>query len=775
MQGTFDPYREWLGIEEERRPVNAYRLLGVAEFESDVNAILAAADARLEKIGHRSGEHGMLARMLRDEVRAARSMLIHSEHKTEYDRKLEQSLGKARYFYRQGDVVYGPMTSGQLRDVAASGRLRPTDQVRKGTAPWRRAAEMKGLQLAPVVEDDIPTPCPTFDTPATFVPPTVAAVPPPPPAPPAVEDVFADLALPSVTSSPRRDSSLPPGFRTFLQILIGALIAIGVYFTPPMQRFMHALQLLLQQEQRQKQLESMPPARPEQPHALPRPEKLPVRKQPRTRQRDKDQPLASFNLPDIIARAEPAVVRLSVATDLKGNIGSGFFISDDGLCVTNAHVLRGARSVKATYSDGRVCEATGFLLVVPANDIALLRFPEKPAGVLQLSGRQVLKGENIVAIGAPNGFDFSASNGIVSALRRMRVKSVPGGLSVIQHDAALSPGSSGGPLLDGQAELIGVNTWTIESGQNLNFAISVSVLAPIAETAAGLPPRPLSDLPTITGRELEEDDTGDSAANDRRRIGVEPKPWKLVLPNGREITPRLFEFSIARLREMFPADAQQKGDNDKSDPKSRASTKATLNYDRGGIRAMLSYSGRSLDGAAAIFREDGQPYIVTNYKNGELDGVLQIFDKDGPRLAWQEYKRDRKDGINCLFRDNRPVFIQSVSAGRPDGHFLVKFVNGDARLVPGVVEPELASNYSKELNELDGQVQETERDVKRAFTLWGRKQEDEKRQANRKQIAPLQRAQMLESIRQQELAEAAANDALWRAIMNANVPYRPAR
>jgi serine protease Do len=156
--------------------------------------------------------------------------------------------------------------------------------------------------------------------------------------------------------------------------------------------------------------------------------------------------------------------------------GSGFIISSDGLILTNAHVVRDAKQVTVKLSDRREFSAQ-VLGSDPATDIAVLKVDAKGLPTVQLGDpKQVQVGDYVLAIGAPYGFEQTATQGIVSAKGR----SLPGDSVVpfIQTDAAVNPGNSGGPLFDASGRVVGVNAQIYsQSGgfQGLAFSIPVDV------------------------------------------------------------------------------------------------------------------------------------------------------------------------------------------------------------------------------------------------------------------------------------------------------------
>jgi serine protease Do len=162
--------------------------------------------------------------------------------------------------------------------------------------------------------------------------------------------------------------------------------------------------------------------------------------------------------------------------------GSGFIISEDGLILTNAHVVRDAKDVTVKLSDRR--EYTAKVLGSdPVTDVAVLRIDAKGLPVVRLGDpKQLAVGDPVLAIGAPFGFEQTATQGIVSAKGR----SLPGDAVVpfIQTDAAVNPGNSGGPLFSGNGEVIGINAqiYSQTGGyQGLAFAIPIDVALKIKD------------------------------------------------------------------------------------------------------------------------------------------------------------------------------------------------------------------------------------------------------------------------------------------------------
>ncbi|MHB8734792.1 MAG: S1C family serine protease [Terriglobales bacterium] len=180
------------------------------------------------------------------------------------------------------------------------------------------------------------------------------------------------------------------------------------------------------------------------------------------------EPSVELTPEELYRLASPSVITITIF-DQSGHaraLGSGFLVSNDGTAVTNYHVIRGAYSAQAAFKDGTTTPVLGVVGYDRGNDVAAVKLsPVASMPTLQLGdSRTISVGQKIYVLGSPLGLTDTFSEGIVSALRGERV----------QMSTPISHGSSGGPVLNGQGQVVAIAVAVAEGGENLNFAVPVN-------------------------------------------------------------------------------------------------------------------------------------------------------------------------------------------------------------------------------------------------------------------------------------------------------------
>lgn len=176
---------------------------------------------------------------------------------------------------------------------------------------------------------------------------------------------------------------------------------------------------------------------------------------------------------EALAKVEPATVLIrTLNSDKIEGMGTGFFVSDDGLLLTNAHVIAGATSAVVRLSNGAVTSVTSIKAVYPEADLAFVQTGLRKSEQLVLAlAKQIERGSAVAVLGNPQGLEFSLSTGVVSGFRKTDAA------EYVQFTAPISKGSSGSPVFDSDGNVIGIATMYQRDGQNLNFAVSSETIA----------------------------------------------------------------------------------------------------------------------------------------------------------------------------------------------------------------------------------------------------------------------------------------------------------
>lgn len=226
----------------------------------------------------------------------------------------------------------------------------------------------------------------------------------------------------------------------------------------------------------------------------------------------------------IVDAASPSIVRIEAG---EGKVGTGFIVKGEGLIATNLHVIEGESEIKVKlYKDPTEYPVTTVAGVDRGHDLALIWIqPKKKLPPVHLGDSgQVSAGDQIYAIGNPLGvFDYSVTEGLISQVRTLTPD-----LTILQISAAISPGSSGGPLFNQFGEVVGVTTAIITQGQNINLAVPANYLRPMIKQPAAIKPEEFAKL-TKDAEESErpqhEDSDTDTSAPPRHVPELPVATW----------------------------------------------------------------------------------------------------------------------------------------------------------------------------------------------------------------------------------------------------------
>jgi S1-C subfamily serine protease len=345
---------------------------------------------------------------------------------------------------------------------------------------------------------------------------------------------------------------------------------------------------------------------------------------------------AADDLVDLVKRVGPAVVRVSTDT----TFGSGSVADGRGWILTNFHVIHGARTAVVSFQSGEQYDVRGFLIVDPGRDLALLKVDDLRGRVpLKVAADLPETGERVAAFGNPQGFSFTTSEGIVSAVRTGKDVSQSLGENIyrslgfvvsaswVQTTAPISPGNSGGPLVNMDGEVVGVNTWHLPGAQNLNFAISAEEIARLLEKAKGMPLSELAKLPKKRSREVPVPELYEDWT----------KSFKLELPTG-----RFFSFGVF---EVPKPEAPQHATVESSNGV------VVLKHPNGSLYAAANQRAGILDGFTIAQYDNGEPMALVTYLGGKRHGVLKTWNEGGEPVLFSEYFKGNPHGFSCLFDD----------------------------------------------------------------------------------------------------------------------------
>ena len=181
---------------------------------------------------------------------------------------------------------------------------------------------------------------------------------------------------------------------------------------------------------------------------------------------------------EIFADISSAIVYITTQT-IAGEsfLGSGFFIDSSGIGVTNYHVIQAAKKIDVKLKDGTTYPVTGIIYYDASRDLCIFKIQAQGLAVIPLAdSNQVRVGERIYVVGNPLGLEYSFSDGLISGIREFN------NLKYLQFTAPISQGNSGGPIVNSQGEAVGIATFIMVGGQNLNFALAINEIKDFIST-----------------------------------------------------------------------------------------------------------------------------------------------------------------------------------------------------------------------------------------------------------------------------------------------------
>lgn len=463
------------------------------------------------------------------------------------------------------------------------------------------------------------------------------------------------------------------------------------------------------------------------------------------------QPQMQFSLVDLTAKVEPAVVRI----DAGASIGSGFVVDPSGLVVTNHHVVEGARSANVLFKDGSSARVTGYQGVDVAKDIVLLKLDPGPQRTA-LSVRRELprKGEAVAAFGAPQGLDFSVSQGIVSAVRtdkeiQKSVRDLTGqseralDMLWIQTTAAISGGNSGGPLVDMHGEVVGINTKTRTHGQNLNFAVSCQDVAQLVSESFANPLQSLASLPNTKPSSPRRTTPVSTSSSDGFPL--------VALPSGAALSSTIVEVPRKWPECNF----------------TKESAARLIKYPNGDPKALHTFLDAKLHGPTFLLDEAGKKRWAADYYDGDRHGAVRVWDHNSEMTLFAQYVRGGKKGFVCVFDEGMPWLVQEWDKNQMLGEYLVKWSAGvptvsDSKQIAGQADVDQLAAAKERLAELEQNLMAEETEVKRDLARWFRELDREIKKQRAASVNMRKRQDTLGALKARSAAEQAALGQMFR-------------
>ena len=463
------------------------------------------------------------------------------------------------------------------------------------------------------------------------------------------------------------------------------------------------------------------------------------------------------SLADLVERVQPAMVKITVDLKRGGSVqGSGFLFGDRSTVVTNYHVIEGAAAIRVRFKDSNDMGVLGVAGYDKGNDLAVVKIPHdaRRASPLGMSPSLPRVGEKAFAFGSPQGFSFTTSEGIVSAVRsgseiRKILRELSGadeytqlGLSItntwLQITTPISTGNSGGPLLDDQGRLIGVNTLTLRSGQNLNLAIAAGHVRDLVDQSKQRPMIAVTDLPAPR-RSPSASPAPRGAAGAETEIRIQ-----IASPSGKVFDSKAWEINMAEVRALIDVNAET----------------AVLTYDSGAVYGVATHLGGVLDGFSIALYENKELMRMASYEDGSRHGKLATWNELGQVLYFGEFFKGKNDGFCGIIGDDGVDLLMEYDKGTL---VWVHRIVGN-KIAQSFDSREAAAADVETLAALD-RYDEREKEVMAAEVEYRRDLRDyaqEERRARAAYLGAQKRARMQARINQRSAAQDAVTHALRR-------------
>ncbi|MDD2443597.1 MAG: trypsin-like peptidase domain-containing protein [Desulfotomaculaceae bacterium] len=327
---------------------------------------------------------------------------------------------------------------------------------------------------------------------------------------------------------------------------------------------------------------------------------------------------------DIVKESNPSIVKLEVVGNFgKGGSGSGFIVEPSGKIVTNYQVIDNAQKAIVILQDGAKYNATKIINYSKDRDIAVLKIDASNLPAIKLGDSSKIEdGQSVIAIGSPLGLENSVTNGLISKKNLVIENN-----NYIQTSAPISPGSSGGVLMNYKGEVVGMTVATLRGGQNLNLAIPVNEIKPY-----------LTEKVDISLSELNKPFSPSNTIHPEIPATKPPRMGWSRYANQR------FGFSIEYPSDFIKGPAPQNGDGMTFYNKTAVLTvSAYYNYSNKGINELYDYYKSYMSGNITYSPIGGTWFVISSDNNGKLIYQKIILNEDVVNQFTFVFPKNQKD------------------------------------------------------------------------------------------------------------------------------------